>query len=386
MALTNENNIGVHKSELSPICLSTELQQHSFYSISVPKDTMTMEMINTVSAFHSPALNYAPDRDDLGELSVNHNHDPQVGSPNAGIDLHMPTENGVTLQENLPSLLTENWADASDHLDEQFYSALPPPPAQGKMAMEEDIPEENKWSLIIDKLTNIENNTSTLSRDLTSLSEKVDSHSTQLLTVNSTISSNEKRLSELHRKHNSIASEIDQKVEARFRSLKAALKKENEILRGELLKQARIQAEKTTQDLRDEVLQDQCDARKHNLIIIGLRPPKQDSGSEVDLAQSFFANRMGLTGVEVDVAYRLGRPGGAGPRPLLVKFTRMAHRNKVWFAKSTIAQDKNSKVWIQEDLPKPVKNIHRTLYRILRAAKSMGDRFHDVQIKGKSII
>lgn len=41
---------------------------------------------------------------------------------------------------------------------------------------------------------------------------------------------------------------------------------------------------------------------------------------------------------------------------------------------------------MQEDLPKAVKNSYRTFFRILRQAKSLGDRFASAHIRGQSLI
>lgn len=64
----------------------------------------------------------------------------------------------------------------------------------------------------------------------------------------------------------------------------------------------------------------------------------------MDLDKTFFANRMVIKDVEVDVAYRLGKPGGQKPHPILVKFACMAHRNKVWYSKSKITQEKKGQI------------------------------------------
>lgn len=119
------------------------------------------------------------------------------------------------------------------------------------------------------------------------------------------------------------------------------------------------------------------------MLIIGI--PESEKDETKDLANSFFKKRMALSDVKVDIAYRLGKEGSHKPRPILVKFKEMAHRNKVWFSKSKISQ-KEGRAWIQEDLPKAVKNSYRIFFRILKRARSLGNRFPDAHIKGQSLV
>lgn len=140
-----------------------------------------------------------------------------------------------------------------------------------------------------------------------------------------------------------------------------------------------------TRDLQDEVTQEKYDARKINLLLIGI--PEPDKGDPKDSAISFFSKRMAIPNVKIDIAYRIGKEGGHKPRPILVKFKELAQRNKVWFSKSKISQDEDgNRAWIQEDLPKAVKNSYRTFFRILRKAKSLKGSFPNAHIRGQSIV
>lgn len=115
---------------------------------------------------------------------------------------------------------------------------------------------------MMNKLTNVENNTSTHARDLISLSEKVESQSAQFLLVESDITANEKRKVELQKKQNSIVSEIDKTVGGKFKSLETQIKQGNENFHAKLLAEAKGQLQDVTRDLKDEILQEHCDARK----------------------------------------------------------------------------------------------------------------------------
>lgn len=70
----------------------------------------------------------------------------------------------------------------------------------------------------------------------------------------------------------------------------------------------------------------------------------------------------------------------------MVKFHRLPDRHRVWFSKSKLKQDKTRKIWLQEDLPKPMKTAQRSLYQAFKKAKSMPDSFKTVQLRGTKLI
>lgn len=300
----------------------------------------------------------------------------------------------VNISENLPPLYKEIWLE-EDGLDEKFFSdkdvfhLAPSEPVTGQEQFSDE-GDRKRWGILMKKLTNIENNTSSLSKDLNDLSVKVQANSEQTSNSKKLILKNEQKISELNQRYNTAWGEVDRNMNEQFCAMKAALQEENEAFRAKVMEEAERKVERiaeqkakeVTKDLQDEITQEKYDSRKINLLILGIaETEKEDTGESVN---SFISKRMAISGVKVDIAYRLGKEGSNKPRPILAKFKEMAHRNKVWFSKSKISQE-DGRAWIQEDLPKAVKNSYRTFFRILRKAKSMGDRFPNAHIKGQSL-
>lgn len=301
----------------------------------------------------------------------------------------------TTLQENLHSeWLQQQWPDwGEDFMPLINHVPIMHEPSQGNNSPQgfnnsrETQSSDQKWDIMMKKLNNIENNTNSLTRDMASLSDKVDRQSGDLQQIKARSLANEKNISTLSRQQQQQMSEFDHSMQEKFRSLEASLREENSQLKEGInialsKGEQKIKAE-ISQEAEAKSLQSQCNARKINLILVGLREDK--AKDNMDLAKSFFKDRMATPDIELRTVYRLGKPKGKSPRLLLVKFANMMHRNKIWFAKSKITPEEGNKIWIQEDLPKPLKNVHRTLYRVLKKARSFEGRFPDAQIKGQSL-
>lgn len=301
----------------------------------------------------------------------------------------------VNISENLPPLYKEIWYDADNMEYEHFHDReelqLPPAAFEDEKGQNPNKRQDkDRWSILMNKLTNIENNTSSLSRDLNALADKVGANSEQVSATNAAVSKNEQEIATINRRYDAVWAEVDQKMQEKFCAMEAAWKQANEeaneAFRVRVLREAEHKAEdkaqEVTKELQREFIQEKYDSRKINLLIMGI--PESEKDETKDLVNSFLSKRMAISDFKVDIAYRLGKLGNHKSRPILVRFKEMAHRNRVWFSKSKINQ-KGPKAWIQEDLPKAVKNSYRTFFRILRKAKSMGDRFPDAHIKGQSL-
>lgn len=193
---------------------------------------------------------------------------------------------------------------------------------------------------------------------------------------------NSQKISAINKRCDVTWAEVDQKIQDRFSAMETASKEANEVFRANVLKETKVIVKEVTRDLQDEVTQEKYDARKINLLIIGV--PESGNEDTKGVVSSFFSKRMAISDVKADIAYRLGKADSHKPRPIFVKFKEMADRNKIWFSKSKISQEEG-RAWIQEDLPKAVKNSYRIFFRILKKAKSLGNRFPDTYIKGQSI-
>lgn len=236
----------------------------------------------------------------------------------------------------------------------------------------------------MNKLINIENNTSNLTRDFNALSNKVDKQYGFLKEVKSSSDSNERNIADLYKRHESVMAEVDQRVEAKLRLIEASRQAENAAFQAGVMQQAKEIIREETREIKDDVLQDKCDRRKINLLVVGI---KEVEGEDLkNVISTFITKNMALSGIKVDTAYRLGKQPGNKPRPVLVRFPFMADRQRVWFAKSKIQPDEDGeKVWIQEDLPRAAKHVQRTFYRIVKKAKSIKGRYEDAHIMGQSL-
>lgn len=293
----------------------------------------------------------------------------------------------VNISENLPTLTDEIWSE--DDSMEEFYTPGLPPDEVDKEGQSSSKVDDKRWGILMNKLTNIENNTRSLSEDLNALEGKVGCNTEQIAATKTTVAKNERRLAELHKRYESALAEMDRRMTEKFSAMEGAMQENNETFKAEVIsaaeEKAAEKAKEHKQELQDEIIQGQYNSRKINLMIMGI--PESEKDDTKELVISFFSKRMSIKQAGVDIAYRLGKADSRKPRPVLVKFKEMAHRNRVWFSKSKIIrEDGDSKAWIQEDLPKAVKNSYRTFYRILKKAKSLGDRFPDAHIKGQSLV
>lgn len=172
-------------------------------------------------------------------------------------------------------------------------------------------------------------------------------------------------------------------------SFKDSLRKDNELFRAELINATNKMVERSTgairKDINEDFMEEKSQSRKNNLIIVGLQEAEEET-EDLNLVKSLFAKTLKITDVKIAEVIRLGKPGGTGPRPLLVKFMKWAARKKVWFAKSKLKDYQLSKVWLQEDMPKPMKDAQRVLYHTFKKAKSMTSEFKSVQLKGTKLI
>lgn len=293
--------------------------------------------------------------------------------------------------------------------------------------------DEDRWLILMNKLTNIENNTGSLSEDVKVLESRVESNEEQITATKSAVARSENKIAHLNKRYDSAWAEVDQKITEKFLTMHATMTEANEAFRIKIMQEAenkneafrievmkeaenkhealrteilqetedkneafRVEVKKEAdnkvqeikKEMQDDIIQGQCNHRKINLMVMGI---PESNGEEAkddakDLVVSFFSQRMSISQAGVDIAYRLGKNANHDkPRPIMVRFKEMAYRNKVWFSKSKIIQEGYDRAWIQEDLPKAVKNSYRTFYRILKKAKSLGDRFTDAHIKGQSL-
>lgn len=254
----------------------------------------------------------------------------------------------------------------------------------------------NHVALIMNKLNSIEGNTSTLNNKVSSLFSKMEDQSVHLKGAEKFRAAHSQKIGHLEKKQSSLIQEVDVKVEVQMQLFKDSLRKDNELFkdslckdnelfRAELINVTKKKVEQVTGVLREEFLEEKGVSRERNRIIMGLQE-SQEGGDDADLVKALFKDSLGITNVDIETLYRLGKPGGKGSRPILVKFLRLSDWNRVWFSKSKLKGVRTCKIWLQEDLPKPIKVAQRSLYQAFKKAKSMPGTFGSVQLKGTKLI
>lgn len=150
-------------------------------------------------------------------------------------------------------------------------------------------------------------------------------------------------------------------------------------LREEFSEKLQSQSKKLPEEIKYEMCREQAFSKRHNLIVFGL---VDNDSSQDDLSgvRAFFADQMGLRRLNIHVTYRLGqfRSLSSTPRPLVVQFSDIRDRWRVWNSKGKIKYDFDSPIRIQEDLPKRLREDLRVLHRIAKVAKQNPELYGDV--------
>lgn len=124
-----------------------------------------------------------------------------------------------------------------------------------------------------------------------------------------------------------------------------------------------------------KALLDEVFKKRHNLILTGISE-KEDNNERSEVT-TFFKDHLKLKNVQIITAYRLGRPphdGRAYDRPILVKFSRLSDRNRVWRMRHDVPQiEGQTRKKIQADLPKKIRDNVNILYRVIQAASNIED-------------
>lgn len=291
----------------------------------------------------------------------------------------------VGLQQQAAAAVS-NLNPDSNLLPEEVGNMEPPPQEKEEGLQPVDTRTLNGHvALIMNKLNSIEGNTSTLNTKVSSLFSKLEDQSTRIKGAESTLATHSQQIRELKKGQSSLVQEVDDRVDEKMQSFREMLHKDNELFRAELINVTHKKVEHVTSTLREDFMEEKAVSREKNLIIMGLQEAA-DGGSDRELVNTLFKDNLGISNVDMESLYRLGKPGGTGPRPIMVKFHRLPDRHRVWFSKSKLKNDHSPKIWLQEDLPKPIKTAQRALYQAFKKAKSMPDTFRSVQLKGTKLI
>lgn len=141
-------------------------------------------------------------------------------------------------------------------------------------------------------------------------------------------------------------------------------------------------------DTDHKFLLDEAFKKRHNLVIIGL--PENEASNTFSVVINFLKTQLKVKKrIQIYAAYRMGRvPQDGHPyiRPIMVKFSNLADRNLIWKMRNDIIQnDEQTKVKIQADLPKLLRDNAYILYRVVEAASSMDD-FKTAMVKDFAVV
>lgn len=116
-------------------------------------------------------------------------------------------------------------------------------------------------------------------------------------------------------------------------------------------------------------------------------PEKGSTEGDLKELVTFLSTEMNLKNLGIGLVYRLGTPqeNNPYPRPLVARFPDIRDRWAVWGKKGTIKHSKDSPAWIQEDLPKRLRENNRLLHRIAKIAQQRPDLYEEVRIKDYNI-
>lgn len=130
----------------------------------------------------------------------------------------------------------------------------------------------------------------------------------------------------------------------------------------------------------------EANSRRNNLIIEGLAESETDPVPEdeaMETVKSFFLKTFDLKDMSIDSAYRMGksRENSKFPRAILVKFLWPRERDAVWKARLTLANNKDLKVFIKEDLPPQLRAQLTALQKVSQVAKKYPNTYKNVQVR-----
>lgn len=219
---------------------------------------------------------------------------------------------------------------------------------------------------------------------LAGLSEKMDSMAEdfrQLRAIQDTTNNLVREMSETKDKVTELQATV-----STFESREKEIQLNQQAIAKELLdlKQAvqQLQAQQPQQQPASsdfDLLKVKADMPCLNLIIEGIREPRSGrEGSTRHQVYNFCRNVLRLSHVDIDTAYRLGkpRPSSAPPRPMFVRFSRLCDREDVWRAKSRLSDQDFSHFSIKEDLPVNFGPSWRRYKEFLQAARRYPEKYN----------
>ena len=233
---------------------------------------------------------------------------------------------------------------------------------------------------LLDRLGNIEQRLSKLDEidnHLGGLSQKLATMDTRVLSLETTICDNNRKLIELEESRN-----FDSKVCEDIR--KSQTRIENEITEGKVatdkLRQGFDMLQKKNESLSEEILELQTRSMKDNLLFFGI----DECGTFEDRMQErcaekihdFCEKELGIPTakgqIKIDRAHRIGKFMHGKKRPVVVKFNYF--QDKMSVKKQAQEKLRDTPFRVSEQFPKTIQERRRSLIPHLIKAKQDGQR------------
>lgn len=212
----------------------------------------------------------------------------------------------------------------------------------------------------LSKLDAIESKTDNLSQDMRHMQGFIDSLRGEVETVKNKAKSTE------------------EKLEREVTALKAQLKAQETSMRnleGEveerILAKTRQHFNEFTQHIEYAFIREQAAARKLNLIFTGI--PENDRVPDIAKIRNIASSVLKINKLSIVSAQRMGMKNdlSSRPRPILVRFESVPDRARVWQAKKLLQHGPGSNIWMQEDMPKTLKEDLRVLLMVAKHASTI---------------
>lgn len=202
---------------------------------------------------------------------------------------------------------------------------------------------------------------------VTRTEEKLDATNLELKKINTQIQGNSAEMKETRK----IAENNRGAIEDLYRSIEA--------LKVDVRKTGSREQQEKMERLEATVEKQENYMRKVNLIFMGVPEVEGETNDSLaEYMQSYFKNILGITGVNVDVAHRFGLAFGAHPKKVIVKFSQLHDRERVWKAKQSMKTRKppppQSPIRVLMDKSKTTRDRDTISYKIANKAQGLGFR------------
>lgn len=255
----------------------------------------------------------------------------------------------------------KKWAEVSHTMDKRLLIV-----EKGCRKMEQD------WSTY----------KSAVNSNLNIAQTSIDSNSSEILEIKRQVETLGGQFKSLEK----VEKRIIAAAEGKFEDMQTAVKNQvtDEVTKDVMIT-VRYDQTIITRATNYEFMKGRAFAKRMNLVMLGL-PESNSPGEDRAAAADFFKDKLNLPNIDIAEVHRMGTiTTGAKPRPLAVRFTRFCDRMAVWRKKGNLAQPAPQEgepvVWIQEDLPKQLREDSRVLHKIARAARALPDRYGGVQVQ-----